>query len=126
MSFFQPTTQNATIEKEIFHRPITEHGLFTLYNIIENRVENTNWSIIDNNCALDSEHLFETFLGTIAHNVNACFPLIKIQPKHCTNLKKNNWFSEKLGKMRDTLQLLNILRNNKTVDNRTHQNFRNL
>jgi hypothetical protein len=28
--------------------------------------------------------------------------------------------------MTDTLQLLNILRNNKTVDNRTYQNFRNL
>jgi hypothetical protein len=84
MSFFQPTTQNATIEKEIFHRPITEHGLFTLYNIIEN----TDWSFIDNNCELDSEHLFETFLGTIAHNVNVCFPLIKMQPKHGTHIKK--------------------------------------
>jgi hypothetical protein len=82
MSFFQPTTQNATIEKAIFHRPITEHGLFTLYNIIEN----TDWSFIDNNCERDSEHLFETFLGTIAHNVNVCFPLIKIQPKHGTNI----------------------------------------
>jgi hypothetical protein len=28
--------------------------------------------------------------------------------------------------MRDTLQLLNTLRNNKTVDNTTYQNFRNL
>jgi ribosomal protein L19E len=73
-----------------------------------------------------SEHLFETFLGTIAHNVNVCFPLIKIQPKHGTNIKKNNWFNEKLRKMRDTLQLLNTLRNNKTVDNTTYQNFRNL
>jgi hypothetical protein len=72
--------------------PNSEHGLFTLYNIIEN----TNCSIIDNNCELDSDHLFETFLGTIAHNVNACFPLIKIQPKHSTNIKKiigsvRNW-----------------------------------
>jgi hypothetical protein len=122
MSFFQPTTQNATIEKEIFHRPITEHGLFTLYNIIEN----TDCSFIDNNCELDSEHLFETFLGTIAHNVNVCFPLIKIQPKHGKNILNNNWFNEKLRKMRDTLQLLNTLRNNKTVDNTTYQNFRNL
>jgi hypothetical protein len=86
----------------------------------------TDWSFIDNNCELDSEHLFETFLGTIAHNVNVCFPLIKIQPKHGTNIKKNNWFNEKLRKMRDTLQLLNTLRNNKTVDNTTYQNFRNL
>jgi ribosomal protein L19E len=39
---------------------------------------------------------------------------------------KKNWFDEKLGKMRDTLQLLNALRNNKTVDNTTYQNFRNL
>jgi hypothetical protein len=28
--------------------------------------------------------------------------------------------------MRDTLQLLNTLRNNKTVDNTTYRNFRNL
>jgi ribosomal protein L19E len=34
--------------------------------------------------------------------------------------KKNNWFNEKLRKMRDTLQLLNTLRNNKTVDNTTY------
>jgi hypothetical protein len=71
-------------KKEIFHRPITEHGLFTLYNIIEN----TDWSFIDNNCELDSEHLFETFLGTIAHNVNVCFPLIKYSPNMAQILKK--------------------------------------
>jgi hypothetical protein len=76
--------QNATIEKEIFHRPITEHGFFTLYNIIEN----TDWSFIDNNGELDSEHLFETFLGTIVHNVNVCFPLINTAQTWHKYLKK--------------------------------------
>nr|CAI5823723.1 unnamed protein product [Callosobruchus analis] len=97
-------SKTRSVKKRVVYRPITEVGLFNLYNHIET---NLNWDFISDN---DADDVFNTFICKIVDACDLCFPLkSKTVNTTCDNHKKVHWFGFELQQMRENLRLLTRL-----------------
>ncbi|KAI4454231.1 reverse transcriptase (rna-dependent dna polymerase) [Holotrichia oblita] len=90
------------ISKRITYRPITEQGLFYLYNTLED----INWSfIVDTN--LDLDFKADTFVNIVTEALETCFPL---KFRMAGRNSSVNWFTDELVLLRDKLSFFRQLR----------------
>lgn len=82
------------------YRPVTDLGLFTLYNL----TESTDWNFIFAS-SWSAEQKFERFVDTLRDYMTSSFPL-KTKVINNSPRKKINWFNGELYSMRERLSLL--------------------
>ena len=85
------------------YRPVTDIGLFNLYN----RVDNTDWGFITSP-SMHPEQKFDRFIDTLRYHIEASFPL-KSKLLHRSSKKIIHWFGSELREMRDRLYLLRLM-----------------
>lgn len=91
--------------KRIIYRPITEMGLFTLYN----HILKVDWSFI-NDCNINCDGKFGQFLDVLTKACDASFPeKSRLLSSSHGNTHKINWFNEELKQMREVLRLLTCI-----------------
>lgn len=94
-----------TSNKRIIYRPITEVGLFVLYN----HILSVDWSFIsDGNSNCDDK--FEQFLNILTKACDISFPEKSrlVNSRHDKALKIH-WFNEELKQMREVLKFLTCM-----------------
>lgn len=95
-------------KSRIVFRPITDQGLFELYNM----VEHVAWNFVDH-VFLSPDRKFEMFVEIIQDALDQCFPLkTKLANSGGPPRAVVNWFNDNLCNMRDRLNTLVAL--NKT------------
>ena len=91
-----------TAGETIFYRPITDTGLFMLYNIIEN----INWSFTSEKLVNIEVRMNKT-LNTLTEAIDYCFPLkSKVIFAHKPLV---NWFTDELYNIREHMRRMNML-----------------
>lgn len=92
-------------KQRIVYRPITELGLLTLYN----SVEDVNWQFIDDqNMSCDKR--FEEFIYTVVRACEFSFPVkTRMVDRATEGTYELNWFNSELGGMRDWLHFFTRL-----------------
>nr|CAI5833099.1 unnamed protein product [Callosobruchus analis] len=99
--FCYSSSNNITLyNHRINIRPITEEGLYMLYNILQN----VDWLFI-NDSSIELELKCEKFVFLISAAIENSFPL---KSKHANTFTKDKlqWFTPELNNIRDTLNLL--------------------
>nr|CAI5865990.1 unnamed protein product [Callosobruchus analis] len=99
--FCYSSSNNITLyNHRINIRPITEEGLYMLYNILQN----VDWLFI-NDSSIELELKCEKFVFLISAAIDNSFPL---KSKHANTFTKDKlqWFTPELNNIRDTLNLL--------------------
>lgn len=93
---------HTTHQTRFNYRPVTDEGLFLLYNTIEVM----KWDFIDNtDIPLDDR--FRTFIDIIAGAAEDCFPLkSRVVVDHRQKFERVNWFTNELREMRERLHTL--------------------
>lgn len=88
------------LNKRRNYRPITDEGLFKLYN----RIETVNWGFLSEiDLSLDTK--FESFLNILLKSVYECLPIkCKLVSEGCST--KIKWFHHELAEMRERLKFL--------------------
>uniref|UniRef100_A0A1Y1NEK0 Endonuclease/exonuclease/phosphatase domain-containing protein n=1 Tax=Photinus pyralis TaxID=7054 RepID=A0A1Y1NEK0_PHOPY len=93
----------------ITYRPITNIGLFRMYNILEY----VNWEFISDE-RIDSETKFDMFVKLFSETIVTTFPL-KCRLATSTS-REVNWFTDSLKQLRSTLQLCSdMLKSNSSL-----------
>lgn len=112
----EPNNNNTRIN----YRPITEQGLFRLYNYLEK----TNWDFI-NNPLSDIENKFKNFIELLTDAIETNLPIKSKLQKNFSSLKDTQ-FSDEIKNMRDKLNFLREInkRNPELITNETVKSFR--
>lgn len=98
---FAPTVGGNT---RVNYRPITEEGLFMLYNTIE---------AVDWNCVTAAEGnvdaRFQVFSDIIADGMETSFPIKSKLINSRARGASVNWFNDRLREMRERLRMINLI-----------------
>ena len=101
---------NKNPQSRVNYRPITDEGLFTLYN----RLESCNFDFNNNN-NLHIETKFKLFIDTIIQFMESSFPEKSKVIDASRSGKQNHWFDDNLRVMRERLKFLISLNKNNPI-----------
>lgn len=107
--------------RRVIYRPVTEAGLFNLYN----HISETDWSFVDDT-NLDCDGRFERFIGVLTEACHTSFPEKSKLVNNGKAVIKIDWFNNQLKNMRETLRLLTHLNRsgNAAVSNEHLKSYR--
>lgn len=118
---FHPIPVNYKSNARINYRPITENGLFQIYNY----VEGLSLHFVDDP-SIELENKFQILIDKITEAIEICCPLKSKSINSFNSDHKDDWFNDKLKNMRETLHLLCELnqRNSELVSNNELKKFK--
>lgn len=98
-------------QTRIIFRPITDEGLFMLYN----KLRDYNFApVINKNLHIDVK--FQLFFDILTQTIDSSFPEKSKLVDKCISSNENQWFDEVLREMREKLQfLISLNKQNPTV-----------